>query len=112
MPIQINVTNGNVSGGTLTWGCNFEWVNPTSNVVNLTCCGAFATQSSYNIPAATSPTQPGTTAAQINSSIQFVFGSSGYTAPGMPHISNPPTAVLNPGDETEEHQVHREKDVA
>jgi hypothetical protein len=110
MPIQINVTNGNVSGGTLTWGCNFEWVNPTSNVVNLTCCGAFATQSSYSVPAA-SGGQNGTLAAQINSSIQFVFGSSGYTAPGMPHISNPPTAVVNPGEREEEHE-HREKDVA
>jgi hypothetical protein len=111
MPIQINVTSGNVSGGTLTWGCNFEWVNPTSAVANLTCCGAFATQSSYSVPAA-SGGQNGIVAAQLNSGFQFVFGSSAYNAPGMPHISNPPTAMVNPGEELGEEHEHREKDVA
>lgn len=122
MPIQIDVTNGNVSGGTLTWGCNFEWVNPTSSIAKLTCCGGFSTQASYDVPAATSPTQPGITAAQLNSSFEFVFGNSAWNVPGMPHIVNPPSVVVNPGahpgghggehPEHQQHPGHREKDVA
>jgi len=113
MPIQIDVSNGNVSGGRLTWGCNFEWVNPTGNLAILNCCGAFCTQTSYSVPAATGPGQPGITPAQLLMGFQMVFGDSAWTAPGMPHIVVPP-AEDEDDDDRGEHRRHRdhEKEVA
>ena len=87
MPIQVNIENGNVSGGTLTRGCSFEWYNPTNGNVGLTNCGGFCTQANFLVNAYSS------TPAQIQSNPPgpFTFTDPVWTAPGMPHISNPPS---------------------
>jgi hypothetical protein len=88
MPIQVNIQNGNVQGGSLTRGCSFEWYNPTSSDVALTGCGGFCTQSNFLVYSTSS------TAAQIQSNPPgpFTFTDPAWSAPGMPHISNPPAA--------------------
>jgi hypothetical protein len=88
MPIQVNITNGDVNGGTLTRGCSFEWYNPTANAVTLSGCGGFCTGASFLVPAS------GKAAAQIqaNPPGPFTFTDPAWSAPGMPHISNPPSA--------------------
>jgi hypothetical protein len=85
--LQVDVTDLAVypEGSELTFGCTFEWVNPTSNVVTLSCCQSFCTQASYTVPAASGGT-PGTTSATLLDTPEFNFGDSGFTAPGMPHI--------------------------
>jgi hypothetical protein len=74
------------SGDTqLTKGCTFYWNNPTGNQVTLGSCGGFCTQSSFIVNAGataeahiiTDPTGP------------YTFTDTGWTAPGMPHISTP-----------------------
>ena len=82
MPILVDVRDGSTSGGNLTRGCLFEWVNPTTNPVTLSGCAGFCTQDAYSIGANSQ------TAAQIlaNPPGPFGFQDSGWDAPGMPHI--------------------------
>jgi hypothetical protein len=86
MGIQVDVTDGNVTppGSELTPGTNFEWVNNTSSVVQITNCGNWLTASDYLV-------QPngGTTAAQVQGNPNTngcAFKDTGWDAPGMPHI--------------------------
>jgi hypothetical protein len=110
MPIQVDVRNGSVSGGSLTYGCNFEWVNATSNQVSLTCCGSFCTQTNYTVPAAANG-QPGITGAQMLSAPQFIFGDSAWSAPGSPHIVVNPEPVAVDDIEDDEPEA-ADRDVA
>jgi hypothetical protein len=88
MPIQVNIQNGDVTGGTLTRGASFEWYNPTNIEVTLSGCGGFCTSAVFAI-------QPNSRAAAqilLSPPGPFTFTDPAWTAPGMPHISNPPAA--------------------
>jgi len=88
MGIVVNVTNGEITGGELTYGCSFEWGNPTDVVVNLSACGNWCNSDTYTI-------QPNsTTSASVLSNPNtspFAFLDSGWDAPGMPRIVVNPT---------------------
>ena len=86
MPIQVNIQNGSITGGTLSKGCTFEWYNPTGNPVQLTNCGNFCTQDNYNVPA------NGYASAQIlamPNGLQYAFKDPAWNAGGQPHITAP-----------------------
>lgn len=88
MPVQVDIQNGDVQGGSLTRGCSFQWYNPTGTQVALSGCGGFCTQANFLVPAL------GSCAAQIQSNPPgpFTFTDPVWSEPGMPHISNPPEA--------------------
>jgi hypothetical protein len=97
MPLAtVNLVNGQASSA-LSAGDHFVWLNPTSNVVTVSNCGGFCTQSSYTVPVRTA-TGPGETPAQLStnptSGWNFTENPSstwnpGGTNPGVPHIQNP-----------------------
>ena len=92
MGIQVDVTTLAVTGGALTFGCTFEWVNsnPTQDAT-ITCCYDFLTQETYTVPHALASGQPGTCSATVRSAPSFYFKDSLCTIPGQPHlnINNP-----------------------
>jgi hypothetical protein len=51
MGIQVNVENGEITpvGSTLAANTPFEWVNNTSNPVQLTNCGTWCDKNTYDV---------------------------------------------------------------
>jgi hypothetical protein len=101
MPIQVDVETLAVSGGALTFGCTFEWVNNGSTAASITCCQSFCTQASYAVPAASNG-QAGTASATLRSAPQFYFGDSAFNAPGMPHLTITNPVPVNARNEEKE----------
>jgi hypothetical protein len=101
MGIQVDVQTLAVTGGSLTLGCTFEWVNnnPTQDAT-ITCCYSFLTQVSYTVPKATAPGPPGTCSATVRSVPTFYFSDSLCTIPGQPHLN-----INNPFPENAEKEV-------
>jgi len=98
MPVpEVSIQNGTVVNGVaLTLGNPFVWLNPTGVNVQLSNCGGFATQATYNVPA------NGTKAAQLlaaPTNYSFTEFPNEWNAPGLPHISSPP---LHAADEKKE----------
>jgi hypothetical protein len=93
MPILVDIRDASGSDQ-LTKGCTFYWNNPTGNQVTLSSCGGFCTQTGFIVQANS------TTAAQIlqNPTGPYTFGDTGWTAPGMPHISAPTMNVVRGQD--------------
>ena len=106
MPIKVDVVTLALypAGSQLYFGNSFEWANPTSSPVTISCCQSFCTQGTYIVPAATGPGNPGTTPATLLAAPVFNFGDSAWNAPGMPHI------VINSGAGANE--LAPEKEVA
>lgn len=92
MGLQCNIQNASVTpqGNSLTYGCTFDWANPTSNPVRLTLCGGFCTKGEYDVPAGTA-TNPGLASAQILANppgpFSFTETPNEWNAPGTPRIS-------------------------
>ncbi len=93
--IQVNVQNGQITpaGSSLTPNCNFEWLNPGTQPVLLQSCGNWCTQDTYQVPA-NGGTASATVLADPNTN-SWAFRDSGWNAPGMPHITNPPMPVAD-----------------
>ena len=94
MPVpEVSIQNGNVINGVaLTLGNPFVWSNPTGVNVQLSNCGGFATQNTYNVPA------NGTKAAQMltaPTNYSFTESPNEWNAPGLPHISSPTLAAAH-----------------
>jgi hypothetical protein len=86
---QVDIQNGSVTNGPVTFPGSFQWNNPTGTNVLLTNCGGFCTQASYQVPA------NGTTDAETianPTSHDFTETPNEWNAPGMPHIKNPTMA--------------------
>ena len=90
MGIQVNVQNGEITpaGSELGPNVSFEWYNPGTVDVELKYCGNWCTPDSCKVLA-----NGGTVAAQVlpvPNTNSCAFYSSGWNAPGQPHI------VVNP----------------
>ncbi len=111
MPNGINVTNGNAPQGyTLpTKGQAFVWLNyDTTRSITIANAGNWCNPGDCTVPAATAgtPVIPGQSSAQVLENpniLSCAFSSTGWNAPGMPHIQNPgmPIAVNEGGEERE-----------
>jgi hypothetical protein len=88
--VQVNVQNGSTipPNSTLNPGENFQWYNPSSSDVTLKDCGNWSAPDSCTVPK-----NGGTVNAQVltpPNTLGCAFYSSGWNAPGMPHIGVSP----------------------
>jgi hypothetical protein len=90
MPVpQVNIQNGQITGGPLNNGEPFQWVNPTGSAVTLTACGNWCTADTYTVPAASGGVA-GTLNAQVLTNPNtnpYAFMDPAWNAPGQPRIT-------------------------
>jgi len=103
MPVsQVTIANGSVINNIpLSFGGPFQWANPATVPVRLTGCAGFATQDTYDLPAAAAPGGYGLKDAQLllqPTSYGFSENPNQWNAPGMPRISTPPYLVRKDED--------------
>lgn len=102
-----NGTNVNPSpnGGTWQLGQPFFWANPAGGSVTVTGCSGFCPQNTYTVPPPTSGQRYGLAPASLlQNPTSWSFGPENpnqWNAPGMPHISNPPSVIRPRKDEAE-----------
>jgi hypothetical protein len=85
----VNIQTGVVTG-TLQNGQPFNWNNPNPGTVSISNCGAWCAAPSYSV------TGSGLTAAAMatnpnTNGCSWTESPNRYTAPGMPHLGNPPS---------------------
>lgn len=101
---NINIQTGMVTGS-LQNGQTFYWYNPTQGYVELDGCGIWCAQDDFGL-------DPGYTQTSMQimpneNAFGWTESPNEWNAPGMPHISNPPTPTALEGDKRE-----RDKEVA
>jgi len=91
MGLECSIRDASVTpkNDSLTYGCSFDWANPTDKAVTLSGCGGFCTEDEYEVPAGTA-TNPGLAAAVILNPppgpFTFTETPNEWDAPGTPRI--------------------------
>ncbi|HEY3971641.1 MAG TPA: hypothetical protein VGM18_01485 [Candidatus Sulfotelmatobacter sp.] len=92
MPIEVDIRTGQVTGGSLSSGCDFGWKNSSTQNVALTPSSNYCTGSSYDIGAG--QVKPAVAANPLPAPpYNFTLSPNVWNAPSNPHIQTPSMAV-------------------